>query len=167
MQKAPLILTLLTDEISGQYFNRLRSLHYPKYCNYVEAHLTLFHKLPADKAIIRNTLIEVCKRGPIQLEVTGLKSMGTGVAFEIQSPELINLHKILQRKFSPFLIKKDRHTLWPHITVQNKVTAFKASQTLALLEKDFELFSVDGIGIGVWLYRGKRWEKKEEYRFTG
>lgn len=165
MQTDPLILTLLLDETSHHYFTGLRNQHFPKYCNFLEAHLTLFHKLPPEKTIIAETLKEVCKRSSLSLEVSGIKNMGKGVAFEIQSPELVKLHKTLQQKFSRFLISKDRLKIWPHITIQNKVTAFKASQTLALLQQDFKPFTVEGTGIGCWLYKDGPWEKKEEYIF--
>ncbi|MBC7934330.1 MAG: 2'-5' RNA ligase family protein [Rhizobacter sp.] len=165
MKKEPLILTLLLDEQAHEYFTGLRNLHFPKHCNYLEAHLTLFHKLPAEKTIIPHTLKEICKRETIALEVIGLKSMGTGVAFEIQSPELMKLRKTLQQKFSPYLITQDRQKLWPHITIQNKVTAFKASQTLASLQKTFKPFTVAGLGIESWLYKDGPWEKLGEHRF--
>lgn len=165
MQTEPLILTLLLDENSHHYFTGLRNRHFPKYCNFLEAHVTLFHKLPQDKPIIAETLKEICKRNNMLLEVTGLTNMGNGVAFEIRSPELVKLHKTLQQKFSRFLISKDRQKLWPHITVQNKVTAFKASQTLALLQKDFKPFSAEGVGIGAWIYNEGPWEEREEFLF--
>jgi len=166
MKKEPLILTLLLDEEAHNYFTSLRNLYFPKYCNYLEAHLTLFHKLPADKKIITDTLKEMTNKAPMSLQVTGLKSMGTGVAFVIESAALMKLRKTLQEKFSRYLITQDRQKLWPHITVQNKVTAFKASQTLSLLQKDFKPFTIQGLGIESWLYKDGPWEKVEEYRFS-
>lgn len=91
--------------------------------------------------------------------------MGNGVAFEVKSKELMQLHKTLQEKFSPWLSMQDRKKIWPHITVQNKVTAFKASQTLALLQQDFKTFTVKGTGLACWLYKDGPWEKTEEFQF--
>jgi len=110
-------------------------------------------------------LKEISNRPVIHMEIAAIKSMGTGVAFEVRSAELMQLHKTLQQKFSPWLITQDRKKLWPHITVQNKVTAFKASQTLALLQKNFEPSPVQGVGIATWLYKDGPWEKLEIYQF--
>ena len=110
-------------------------------------------------------LEQASKIKPLELNISAVKNIGAGVAFEIKSPALSQLHKALQQKFNPFLISQDRNKLWPHITIQNKVTAYKAAQTAELLGKDFEPFSVKGIGIGSWLYKGGPWEKQEEYLF--
>jgi 2'-5' RNA ligase len=165
MQKTPLILTILMDDDSQGYFTGLRNQYFPKHCNYLEAHITLFHKLPSNKKIIHNILEQVSKRKIMELNVAALKNIGTGIAFEIHSPELIQLHKSLQQKFAPFLITQDRKKLWPHITIQNKVTAFKAIKTFELLAPDFKPFSIQGTGIGSWLYKSGPWEKAEEYLF--
>ena len=165
MQKEPLIVTVLMDQQYQDYFTNLRNQHFPKHCNYLQAHITLFHKLPSNKKIIGNMLEQASKIKPLELNISAVKNIGAGVAFEIKSPALSQLHKALQQKFNPFLISQDRNKLWPHITIQNKVTAYKAAQTAELLGKDFEPFSVKGIGIGSWLYKGGPWEKQEEYLF--
>lgn len=165
MKTEPLIVTVMLDEFSHQYFTELRNQYFPKYCNYLEAHITLFHKLPSNKKIIPGILKEISQRPVLELEIAAVKSMGTGVAFEVKSKELIQLHKTLQQKFSPWLITQDRKKLWPHITVQNKVTAYKASQTLAVLQNDFKPSQVKGIGLASWLYKDGPWEKVEEYFF--
>lgn len=166
MQKTPLILTLLIDENAHRYFTELRTLHFPKHCNYLEAHITLFHKLPSNKKIIHTILEQVCKREIMELHISAVKNMGNGVAFEVKSSGLMDLHKTLQQRFNPFLITQDRKKIWPHITIQNKVTAFKASKTLEILQKDFKPFTIEGKGIGSWLYKGGPWEKLEEYLFA-
>jgi hypothetical protein len=58
----PLILTLKMDERSQERFDRLRERHFPPERNYLNAHLTLFHKLPgAQEAEITAELREVCR----------------------------------------------------------------------------------------------------------
>jgi 2'-5' RNA ligase len=165
MKKDPLILSILLDEPSHQYFTGMRNQYFPKHCNYLEAHLTLFHRLPSGNPLIGNTLKEICRREKLALQCTAVRSMGTGVAFELRSTGLSALHKSLQQTFSRYLVSQDRKKLWPHITIQNKVTAFKASQTLDLLQKNFRPFDVEGIGIGSWLYKKGYWEKQAEYIF--
>lgn len=165
MKPEPLIITIMMDEKAQRYFTDLRNLHFPKHCNYLEAHITLFHKLPSNKQKIAAVLEETARRPVMDLTVAAVKNLGTGVAFEIKSAELIQLRKTLQQKFSPWLSAQDRNRLWPHITVQNKVTAYKASQTLLLLQKDFTPFEIKGTGIATWLYKDGPWEKLTDYLF--
>ena len=165
MQTEPLILTILLEEKAHEYFTGLREQHFPKYCNFLEAHLTLFHRLPSNKKKISEVLKEITKKPEMLLDVSAVKSIGNGVAFEIKSAALMQLHQYLQQQFSPRLTTQDRKKLWPHITIQNKVTAYKASQTLAQVQADFKPFSIRSIGIGSWLYKDGPWEKKADYFF--
>ncbi|RYY49758.1 MAG: 2'-5' RNA ligase family protein [Chitinophagaceae bacterium] len=165
MDKDPQILDILLDDDSHHYFTRLRNQYFPKHCNYLEAHLTLFHKLPSSNSFIHKTLTAVCKRPVLLLEVTAVKNIGNGVAFEVKSAELSALHKKLQQEFARFLGRQDSNKLWPHITIQNKVTAFKALQTHQTLQQDFKPFSIEARGIGSWLYKGGPWEKVSDYLF--
>lgn len=165
MKPEPLIVTVMLDAPSHQYFTQLRNEHFPKHFNYLEAHITLFHRLPSDKKRITAVLAALTTEPILDLEVSAVKSMGNGVAFEIRSPQLKALHKKLQEQFSPWLTTQDRKKIWPHITVQNKVTAYKASQTLAILQKDFTPFQVQGIGISTWLYKDGPWERSADYLF--
>ena len=163
--KAPLILTLALDEAAHDLFTALRNKYFPKYCNYLSAHLTLFHHLPENVALIDEVLQEQCRRNILTLEVTGIKNMGNGVAFTIASAELQAMHKAMQQQFEPYLISQDRKALWPHITIQNKVTAYKAKQTTDILLQEFKPFTIQGTGITSWLYLNGPWAKKEEYKF--
>lgn len=165
MRSIPLILTLTLDAKAQEYFDALREEHFPKHCNYLKAHLTLFHHLPSDNETIEKMISEVCNRSEMSLEVSGIKSIGNGVAYVIQSEELQQLHKKLQQQFDPYMISQDRNKLWPHITVQNKVTAFKAKQTLEKLQESFKPFHLTATGIRSWLYMGGPWEAKAAWHF--
>lgn len=166
MYKPPLILTLKMEDAFQEYFSTLRTRHFPKHANYLAAHITLFHHLPSGDEMVAGLMPEICNRKAFEMKVSGVKNIGNGVAFVIDSPELQVLHKAMQASFRPWLISQDRHTLWPHITVQNKVTAFKAAQTAALLQEAFEPFLMMATGIQSWLYRGGPWEEGEEWEFN-
>ena len=71
----------------------------------------------------------------------------------------------MQHTLAPYLIRNDRKILTPHITIQNKVTAYKAYKTHALLLADFKPFVVQAIGYISWYYAKGYWEMKEEYLF--
>ena len=89
----------------------------------------------------------------------------SSVAYSIKSETLQQLHAQMQQTFAPYLIRNDRKILTPHITIQNKVTAFKAYKTHALLLADFKPFVVQALGYTSWYYVKGYWEMKEEYLF--
>jgi hypothetical protein len=71
----------------------------------------------------------------------------------------------MQMKFDTYLICNDRKILKPHITIQNKVTTYKAQKTQALLLKDFKPFVVNALGFTSWYYVKGYWDKKADYFF--
>ncbi len=167
MQAAPpLIVTIALDKVSHDYFTSLRNTHYPKHFNYLEAHLSFFHRLPADILLIDEVLKKAAARAILHMEVIGIKNIDHGVIYKVESAELLALHKKLQQSFKPWLITKDRKKLWPHITIQNKVTAYKASQTTALLLPDFKPFALQGTGFTVWQFCKGPWKLVQQYPFN-
>jgi len=158
-----LIITLSFDEEQHQFFTTLRNTHYPKHCNHTPAHLTMLHRLPANLPLIEDVLKQLTNRPLMQVTVTGITNMGKGVAYMVESIELLTMHKAMQNFFKPYLISKDRRTWHPHITVQNKVTAFKAMQTTEHLLQYFKPFSIMATGISTWYYLNGPWQLKQFY----
>ncbi|MGB3587274.1 MAG: 2'-5' RNA ligase family protein [Tunicatimonas sp.] len=165
--KYPLIITLALDESSQTYFNRLREKYFPKERNYLQAHLTLFHKLPGqERSAISQTLTEVSQATQeLSLEVAKVKSMGRGVAFVLKSERLITIHRQLSRQWHDWLTPQDQQQLWPHVTVQNKVSPEEAQRTLEQLSPSFEPFTATGTGLQLWEYRNGPWEFVRMYPF--
>jgi 2'-5' RNA ligase len=161
----PIIVTITLESQWQGHFNQLRKLHFPAHCNYLDAHITLFHCLPNDEHLIDSTLQQLSQANPLTIDVTGLKNMGNGVAFELYCPKLLQLHQTMQQSFDPWLIRKDRQPLWPHITVQNKVTAFKAERTFHELQQDFKSFQIKGVGFSTWHYLKGPWQHVKDYPF--
>jgi len=167
---APLILTLALDEAAHTYFNGLRRQHFPPKINYLAAHLTLFHHLPGPELDAVCEQLQACRRqqpGVLPLQVTGLRSLGRGVAFTLENKELLELHRQLQGTFAPYLTPQDQQKLQPHITVQNKVDPATARQLLAELQADFAPFEAEGTGLHLWAYRNGPWESVAEFPFGG
>ena len=164
-KEIPLVITLKIDEPSQLFFNEKRTAHFPANANYVPAHITLFHKLPAGNPAIENGLTVFAKHLAFELNVTDIILQKTSVAYSIQSKTLQQIHAQMQQTFKPYLIRNDRKILTPHITIQNKVTAYKAYKTHALLLADFKPFVVQAIGYTSWYYVKGYWEMKEEYLF--
>ena len=167
---APLILTLTLDATVQTYFNALRQQHFPPKINYLAAHLTLFHHLPggADGPAVSEQLRQTCRtQPPLPLQVTGLRSLGRGVAFTLENPALRALHRDLQTVFGPHLTSQDQQKLQPHVTIQNKVDPAVARQLLAELQADFAPFGAVGTGLHLWAYRNGPWESVAEFAFGG
>lgn len=166
---APLILTLALDADSQAYFDELRRQHFPPKINYLAAHVTLFHHLPGeDEALLKDELAAASRAlGPLPVQVAGLRSLGRGVAFNLENAELRALHRRLQTAWAPRLTPQDQQKLQPHVTVQNKVDPAAARQLLAELQADFQPFAATGTGLKLWAYRGGPWELRAEFAFAG
>lgn len=165
LQTGTLIITLDMGPADQAFFNSLREKHFPAHANYLDAHITLFHKLPANEESIPRTLTEFANRAPLELAVSNVHLMGTCVAYTLASAELKKLHEQMQKAFEPWLIKQDQQPLRPHITVQNKVTAFKAQQLHQELSETFSPFTIQTTGFSTWKYLKGPWKLLDKYPF--
>jgi len=162
----PLIVTLELDTEQKGYFNALRKTYFPNHANHLEAHLTMFHHLPSGNEFVMHVLQDYANRAIFPLEVSHLVNFGKGVAFQLYSAELQQIHSEMQQALSQFLKRHDLKPIWPHITIQNKVTSFKAQQTLDFLKDSFEPFEINAIGFGIWYYIGGPWRPARFIPFT-
>ncbi|RYZ98598.1 MAG: 2'-5' RNA ligase family protein, partial [Proteobacteria bacterium] len=80
----PLILCLALDPATQTRLNEARERHFPPERNYLAAHLTMFHHLPAARAAEVEALLRdlTQAQAPIELEATGYRFLGRGVALE-------------------------------------------------------------------------------------
>ncbi len=165
----PLILTLWLDADSARQFNELRQRYFPRERNYLDAHLTLFHALPAAaETRIRADLDEIGARTPkLDLNYPGLRFLGKGSAIEVESSELVQLRRGLSAKWRDLLGAQDSRTIKPHITIQNKVTPDKARALFDQLSRAWQPFGVSGTGLLLWRYRGGPWEAVGQWEFDG
>ena len=162
----PLIITLTLDAASAGFFNTLRSRYFPAAINYIDAHLTLFHHLPASESTIPDDLQKWSNLyAPFSLQITGVKSIGKGVVYKIESQLLLQLHKTMQAKWKQWLTPQDTQKLWPHITVQNKVLPEQVKETLQILQASFQPFMATAVGFQLWAYKGGPWEFLKTYTF--
>jgi len=160
-QDQPFILTAALEESAFDWFDDLRRAHFPPERNQVPAHLTLFHRLPGEhEAQIAETLKAACAAapGPLPIRVRGPWSLGRGVAYRLEAPELEALRADLARRFEPWLTAQDRAPFRPHITIQNKAEPDAAKALLAELQHAFEPFETEAVGLLVWRYLGGPWE---------
>jgi hypothetical protein len=163
--KNSLIITLKIDDAAQLFFTEKRKQYYPAYANFVDAHITLFHKLPTDKNIIYETLQQLSSGKAFDMQVAGIKNIENFVAYNIASATLQTMHAKMQTDFANMLNEKDKEILWPHVTVHNKATVYKALKKHEKLLTDFEPFSITAIGFTTWFYAKKEWVWKEDYLF--
>lgn len=155
----PLILTAAFPAPDQARFDRLREAHFPAERNHIPAHLTLFHHLPGDdEPLLRHVLATACTgHPPCRAEMTGLRSLGRGVAFQVSCPPLATLRATLAKLWHEALSAQDRQGWRPHITVQNKVTPEEAKSLLARMQEEFAPFAVPVEGLHLWRYDGGPW----------
>ncbi|RYG02198.1 MAG: 2'-5' RNA ligase family protein [Chitinophagaceae bacterium] len=161
-----MIITIILDEQSKTYFNELRTKHFPAELNYLDAHLTLFHNVP-DEGWVHKILSESSKFPGFEMQISGLMHTGFGVAYKIESPELIALHKNLSENFKDVLIPQDRQKFRPHITVQNKVSAVESKALHKQLTSTFTPSTITALGVSCYRYLNGPWEPLADFHFTG
>lgn len=164
---APIIITAMMGAEDHSFFTKIRKIYFPPERNYLDAHITLFHHLPpAHWQEIKRYIIGLTREYEAPLARTDrLLNLGRGVAFHVDSPELMAIRSMIAQNFAGLLIPQDQAKPRLHITVQNKVSAAIAKQTLELLMAEFEAFQVNIIGIAAFHYMGGPWEKIGHWRF--
>lgn len=164
---APLILTVKLDAASFAFFDALRQKYFPAECNFLAAHVTMFHNLPGrQKEKIESDLIELCgQRKSFPLQFPKLRFLGKGAAFEIESAELNLLREELKNRWNEWLTNQDRQKFKPHITVQNKVAPEVARSLFNELSADWSPRTGAGIGLQFWHYLNGPWKLAAEFPF--
>ena len=130
----------------------------------VGAHVTLFHALP------NNILVDAMEREAaanrrFPVIVSGVRFLGRGVAFELESETLLRLRARLRDCWADSLTPQDRQTWRPHVTIQNKVQPFVARMLHQELSAKFVPYSVTATGLGLWVYRSGPWEAADLFLF--
>ncbi len=164
---SPLILTLELDPDSFEILNALRKEHFPPEKNFLDAHITLFHKLPGEEETsIKATLQEMSARSEVILSFSGLRFLGKGVAVNVESPELLEIRRRLATTWSDWLEAQDKQPFKPHVTIQNKVTPDEARRLLEHLQKTWSPLTGKGTSLLLWRYLGGPWELVEKFPFS-
>ena len=165
----PIIATLQIDPSAQAFFDALRARWFPPAINYLKAHLTLFHSLPADDAdATLESVARECAQTPrLRLRASGLLRLGRGVAYRIEGLALSAFRARLAGRFAGRLTPQDRENFRPHVTVQNKVSPAEALALFERLEREFTPFDVDGEGVQLWRYDGGPWSPMASIAFQG
>ena len=168
MTSAPLILTLALHPDDQARFERLRQLHFPAGRNVIPAHVTLFHHLPGEEvAAVSDAVAARCVVPPFPVAVPGLRFLGRGVAYALESSGLSALRASLAREWDGWLTPQDRQGWRPHVTIQNKAASEAARALHASLQAAFTPFTVRAEGLDMWRYLGGPWELVGRHPFRG
>jgi 2'-5' RNA ligase len=151
------VLTLAMEESAHHHFESLRQQWFPKELNRVPAHITLFHKLPESEETIEALHSVSILTESFSMRVAELRSIGEGVAYFVESRQLMSIHRELSTLFQDSLIKQDQQKFRPHVVVQNKVTPDEARKTLQTLEADFAPWNFAAVGLDLWRYIDGDW----------
>jgi hypothetical protein len=165
--RQPLIVTAQIAEKDLEQFDVLRKRHFPSDRNFLRAHLTMFHRLPGEH--LEELLLHLARASShssaIPADVVGLRHLGGGVAFAIESPELQSTRSILKSAFAPWLNSQDMQRWQPHITIQNKASREAADTLCKELGESFRPHSIEITGLELWHYLGGPWKHEASLNF--
>jgi 2'-5' RNA ligase len=165
-EPASLVLTLEMDGESFAALDDLRRRYYAPERNLVPAHVTLFHRLPAERSREIKALLNkvASSQRPIDIAAAEPKVLERGVAIFLHSPQLNALRDELSREWSPWLDAQDQAGFRPHVTIQTTDSEAEARRTVQAL-RAIRLPRIRGVGLHLWRYRGGRWENEQLFRF--
>ena len=166
---APIIITAEMGKADQAWADGLRRTHFPPERNFLNAHITLFHHLPPSHlAEIKSRLATLAAECPPPVaHLSEVMMLGRGVAYRIDSPELLAIRDQLAEEFRGLLIPQDQARPRLHITVQNKVEPPVAKTLHAQLAAEFTPRSLAIAGLSAYYYRGGPWEFVSRWAFRG
>ena len=168
LDSRPLILTAQLDAETFALVDGLRRAHFPAERNFLAAHLTLFHALPAQAldAVAAELAAEAAAISPMALELTAPMPLGYGVALKVRCDPLVALRSRLRERWLDLPLTAQDSAGWrPHITVQNKVTPTAARALLARLGDEWRAVQGSVTGLQLWRYDGGPWAEPRHFNF--
>nr|WP_081643334.1 2'-5' RNA ligase family protein [Sphingobium bisphenolivorans] len=146
----------------------MRRAHFPPERNQVPAHVTLFHHLPPSLLEeLRHRLKRLCAGPAPAAMISDVMLLGRGVAYRVESAELMAIRDELAEAFTGLLVPQDQGRPRFHITVQNKVEPGEARALYQILRQDFRPKPLAIAGLAAWHYREGPWELALKASFRG
>lgn len=166
---APLIVTAELPPDLHRWATRLRASHFPPERNFLEAHVTLFHALPAQVEAELSGLLGrwAGSTPPVPARLEGVMSLGRGTALRLTSPAMLALRERIAEHFHGMLTAQDSHAPRLHITIQNKVSAEVAEALQASLRGTIAPRDFVFRGLTIHRYRNGPWEPVRRVSFRG
>ena len=165
---APIVVTALMGAADFSWAEGLRRAHFPPERNLVPAHITLFHHLPpsAIDEVVRR-LKTLCAGRPPVARLAEVMLLGRGVAYRVESRELMAMRDELAEAFAGLLVPQDQGTPRFHITVQNKVDPAEAKALADELGRSFRPRRLAIAGLAAWRYCAGPWRLAAKASFRG
>lgn len=165
---APIIVTALMGAADFGWADGLRRAHYPPERNHIPAHISLFHHLPPARLDeLTRMMRDLATEPPPQARLSHIMMLGRGVAFRVESPDLLAMREHIAEAFQYDLIPQDQATPRLHITVQNKVEPAVAKALHAMISADFRPRPLIIAGLAAWYYLGGAWQLATQVKFRG
>ncbi|NJM50429.1 MAG: 2'-5' RNA ligase family protein [Sphingomonadales bacterium] len=166
---APIIITAAMGDADQGWANGLRKKYFPPERNFLDAHITLFHHLPpAHLPEIKTRLSAMEGQYPPPTSwLSDVMMLGRGVAYRVESTELMAIREELADAFCGLLIPQDQGKPRFHITVQNKVEPAAAKALHRQLSESFEPRQIEIKGLSAFYYRGGPWDAIGSWSFRG
>jgi hypothetical protein len=166
---APIIITAEMGKTDQAWANGLRRKHFPPERNFLDAHITLFHHLPPSHLPeIKSRLATLAGECPPPVaHLTDVMMLGRGVAYRVESLELLSIRDELAAEFRGLLIPQDQARPRLHITIQNKVEPAAAKALHAELSAVFKPRPLTISGLSAYYYKGGPWEHIASWQFRG
>jgi 2'-5' RNA ligase superfamily len=164
----PIIVTALMGAADFGWADGLRRAHFPPKRNHIPAHISLFHHLPpARLGELTRMMRDLAAGPPPPARLSEVMMLGRGVAFRVESPDLLAMREQIAEAFQYDLIPQDQGTPRLHITVQNKVEPAVAKALHGTLSADFRPRPLTIAGLAAWHYLGGPWQLAAQIRFRG
>lgn len=169
VRSKPIIMTAVMGKEDFAWADAQRRQYYPPARNVLPAHITLFHHLPPQALHeIKETVKNVTRYSPPPAtSLQRLIHLGSGVAYQLHSPELLNMRMELADRFHGLLVAQDQQVPRLHITVQNKVSAKEAKDLQTALSLDFEPRPFLIKGLALHYYMDGPWQDIGSWPFRG
>ncbi|WP_205925962.1 2'-5' RNA ligase family protein [Rhizobium sp. P38BS-XIX] len=167
MRIPPIILTAHIDPKDIAPFDRLRQENFPPDRNFLRAHVTIFHHLPGQHLARIREMVEMLldgRKAPTAM-VSGVRHLGAGVAFAIDSTELLELRAEMMTLFRSWPGPQDLRKWQPHITIQNKAQRSTADVLFFKLREGFQPLPIRVAGVDLWSYMGGPWRPEATVLF--
>lgn len=131
-------------------------------------HLTLYHALDGAKLdVCQQALKIVCERWrPLFFHANRIRSLGRGVAIDIECPPLHNVRRQFDKAYGGPHTPQDQARPRLHITIANKLADADETQRMKReVESTFEGFKGEIVGLELHRYEGPEWTSIERRDF--
>lgn len=160
----------MLDDVSSARLDAWRQRWFPPERSFLAAHLTLFHALPEDDAVLALVQQACAKEERMPVRFARLEKSTRSILVRAEAPVVRRLHDALGRdlvtRFAERVTNQDRQRLVPHVTLVNKANPEHVALATAAIEAAFAPWDGTGDGIAVWRYEGGPWSPVARFAFA-